>query len=309
MTITQLEYVLAVDKHRHFRKASEECHVSQPTLSMQIQKLEDSLGFVIFDRSKNPIVPTMEGEVFITQARVVTKEFKKLKDIASDPIVGIEGEFKLGVIPTLAPYLVPLFLSRFIKEFPKVDLIIEERTTEEIIDKLDRDELDAGLLVTPLHNNQIVERVLFYEPLYGFISKEHELYHKTQLDFSDLDKDGLWLLQEGHCLRGQVMNLCKKVKGIQHFESGSLETIKNLVAKDSGYTIVPHLDVQDITGARKKMVRPFKHPVPTREVSIAYSRIFYKEKVIDALESTILKVIPKELKSYKNADVEIVPID
>lgn len=309
MTITQLEYILAVDKHRHFRKASEECHVSQPTLSMQIQKLEENLGFVIFDRSKNPIVPTIEGEVFITQARVVTKEFKKLKDIASDPIVGIEGVFKLGVIPTLAPYLVPLFLKKFVQEFPKVDLLIEERTTEEIIEKLDRDELDAALLVTPLHNNQLVERVLFYEPLYGFISKDHELYNKKQLDYSDLDKDGLWLLQEGHCLRGQVLNLCKKVKGLQHFESGSLETIKNLVAKDSGYTIIPHLDMLDITGVRKKMVRSFIPPVPTREVSIAYSRIFYKEKVIDALEQMILKVIPKELKSFKNSDVSIIPID
>lgn len=311
MTITQLEYILAVEKHRHFRKAANECNVSQPTLSMQIQKLEDTLGFIIFDRSKNPVKPTVEGEKFIRQSRVVMREFKKLKDITLDPNAGVIGEFKLGIIPTLAPYIVPLFLSKFSELYPQVELVLEERTTAEIVEMLDKDELDAGILVTPLGNSSLVERVLFYEPFYGFISKEHDLFRKDQLDSEDLEYDGLWLLQEGHCFRGQVLNLCKKVGnsfGHHRFESGSLETLKNLVYKDSGYTLIPHLDMMEISGARKKMVRPFKAPVPTREVSIVYGRNFYKEKIIDALEKVILESLPSELLSYKNKEISIVPI-
>lgn len=310
MTITQLEYVVAVDKHRHFRKASEECHISQPTLSMQIQKLEEVLGFIIFDRSKNPVIPTIEGEKFIKQARVVLREYKKLKDITNDPEAGLSGEFRLGVIPTLAPYLVPLFLNKFASILPNVELVIEERTTNEIITMIERDELDAALLVTPLHNNAIVERVLFYEPFYGFVSKNHELYRKSQLEQSDLNEDGLWLLREGHCFRGQVLSLCSHGgHQNQRFESGSLETLKNLVIKDSGYTLIPHLDMLDITGPKKNLIRAFKSPVPTREVSIVYGRNFYKEKIIDSLEKIILESIPKELKSYKSGEVSIVPID
>jgi len=311
MTITQLEYILAVDKHRHFRKAAEDCHVSQPTLSMQIQKLEDTLGFMVFDRSKNPVVPTVEGEKFIRQSRIVMREFKKLKDITLDPEAGLAGEFRLGVIPTLAPYLVPLFLTKFSEIYPNVELVLEERTTEEIIAMIDKDELDAAILVTPLHDNSLIERVLFYEPFYGFVGKNHDLYRKDQLEAEDLAKEGLWLLQEGHCFRGQVLNLCSRAQlgnGHHRFESGSLETLKNLVFKDSGYTLVPHLDMLDISGPRKKMIRPFKSPVPTREVSIVYGRNFYKEKIIDALEEIILKLIPKELNSFKNKEIEIVPI-
>lgn len=308
MTITQIEYILAVDKFRHFRKAAEACHVSQPTLSMQIQKLEETLGVIIFDRSKNPVIPTVEGEKFIAQARVVIREFKKLDTIIHDPSSGLAGEFKLGVIPTLAPYLIPLFLKKFISEYPQVELKIEERETDEIIKMLERDELDAGILVTPLYNNTVVERVLFYEPFYGFVSPNHELHSKSQLDVGDLSRDGLWILKEGHCFRSQVLNICASGKSdeMHQFESGSLETIKALVTKDSGYTLIPHLDMMELTGAKKKMIRPFKSPVPTREVSIIYSRNFHKEKIIDGLEKVVLDSIPKELKSFKKDDVSIV---
>ncbi len=310
MTITQIEYILAVDKFRHFRKAAEACHVSQPTLSMQIQKLEESLGVIIFDRSKNPVIPTIEGDKFISQARVVIREFKKLDTIVHDPSSGLSGEFKLGVIPTLAPYLIPLFLNKFLKDYPEVELKVEERETDEIIKMLDRDELDAAILVTPLYNNSIVERVVFYEPFYGFVSPTHELDKKTQLEIDDLSRDGLWILKEGHCFRSQVLNICASsgTSDFHQFESGSLETIKSLVAKDSGYTLIPHLDMVELAGMKKKMVRPFKAPVPTREVSIIYSRNFHKEKIIDGLEKVILNSIPKELKSFKKDDVSIVEI-
>ncbi len=310
MTITQLEYILAVDKFRHFRKAAEACHVSQPTLSMQIQKLEETLEVIIFDRSKNPVIPTLEGERFISQARTVLREFKKLESIAHDPSSGLSGEFRLGVIPTLAPYLIPLFLKKFIKEYPSVELKIEERETDEILAMIDKDELDAGVLVTPLYNNSIVERVLFYEPFYGFVSQDHELYHQAQISIDDLSKDGLWILKEGHCFRSQVLNICAGGRGgdVHQFESGSLETIKALVSKDSGYTLIPHLDMLDIAGAKKKMIKPFKSPVPTREVSIVYGRNFHKEKIIDGLEKVIIGCVPTELKSFKKDDVNVVPL-
>ncbi len=310
MTITQLEYILAVDKHRHFRKAAEACHVSQPTLSMQIQKLEENLEVIIFDRSKNPVIPTLEGERFISQARTVLREFKKLESIANDPNAGLSGEFRLGVIPTLAPYLIPLFLKKFVSEYPSVDLKIEERETDEILGMLDKDELDAGILVTPLYNNSIVERVLFYEPFYGFVSQEHDLYHRPQISIDDLSREGLWILKEGHCFRSQVLNICAggRKGDVHQFESGSLETIKALVTKDSGYTLIPHLDMMELTGAKKKMIKPFKNPVPTREVSIVYGRNFHKEKIIDGLEKVVIQSVPTELKSFKKDEVDVVPL-
>ncbi|MDD0854860.1 LysR substrate-binding domain-containing protein [Halobacteriovorax sp. GB3] len=314
MTITQLEYVLAVDKFRHFGKASKACHVTQPTLSMQLQKLEDELGIIIFDRSKSPTLPTMEGAKLIEQARIVLREFNKISDIIQDDGESITGDFKLAVIPTLAPYLLPLFLEPFTRKYPDLNLKIEEAKTEDIIQMLDKDEIDGGLLVTPLHEDRLIERVLFYEPFYVFASKENDLYKKKKVKESDLNLDEIWLLNEGNCLRTQVLNLCSREKeGLGkekniHFESGNLETLKNIVSSGDGFTLLPELATRNLNSNEIKMLRKFSGNTPSREVSLVHGRSFLKERIINALVDEIIHSLPDEVRSLKSNKLEIVEI-
>jgi LysR family transcriptional regulator, hydrogen peroxide-inducible genes activator len=314
MTITQMEYVLAVDEYRHFKRASIACHISQPTLSMQIQKLEDSLNIVIFDRSKSPILPTQEGRIFIDQARIVLNEYNKIDALLKEGNQELSGEFKLAVIPTLAPFLIPLFASKFKSKYPKVRLIIEERKTEEIIDLLASDQIDAGLLVTPLKNDKIIERTLYFEPFSIYASTETPFFNRKKVKESALTMDNIWLLNEGHCFRDQVLNLCQyKAKQKDEdsnlvFQSGNLETLKNMVDLSGGYTILPQMMVDKLSNKDKKKVREFEDPCPIREVSLVHSRIFLKEKIIDALEKEILNKIPEELQTFKKKLHELVEI-
>jgi LysR family hydrogen peroxide-inducible transcriptional activator len=313
MTITQLEYILAVEKYKHFGKAAQACAVTQPTLSMQLQKVEEELGIIIFDRSKNPILTTLEGRQVVEQAKTVLREFKKIFSIVESSKNEIRGDFRLGVIPTLAPYVIPLFAANFVKKYPEVNLKIEEFKTEEMIELLGKDELDAGLLVTPLAGESFIERVLFHEPFFVFASKDHPLLKKTKLKDRDLDINDVWLLNEGHCFRQQVLNLCKLSKDFGHhgnleFESGNLETLKNMVLNSAGYTLLPQLAVLNLSNENKKLVREFLGPVPTREVSLVHNRLFLKEKIITALEESIIEHLPKELSSLKKKDYEIISI-
>jgi LysR family hydrogen peroxide-inducible transcriptional activator len=312
MTLTQLEYALAVNKFRHFGKAAKACHVTQPTLSMQLQKLEDTLGVILFDRSKSPILPTLDGEAVLAQALVVLRESKKIMAIIDSNEQELAGEFRLSVIPTLSPYVLPLFVQDFSKRYPNVKLIIEENKTEDIISLLGSDEIDAGLLVTPLHDDSLIERALFYEPFSIFASPDHKLLKKNKVKDTDLLGEDLWLLNEGHCFRDQVLNICSLERstseGNLQFESGNLETLKNMVLRGKGYTLLPKLASSNLSTAQKKLVREFSKPVPTREISLVYSRTFLKERIIDALEQVILSSIPKDLKSLKTADLEIVEI-
>ena len=314
MTITQLEYVLAVDKYRHFGKAAKACNVTQPTLSMQLQKAEEEMGVIIFDRSKNPILPTDEGTQIITQARLVLREYKKIFSIIDANKGEVRGEFRLGVIPTLAPYVIPLFAGDFVQKHPNVNLTIEEYKTEDIIELLAKDEIDAGLLVTPIIGENFIERVLFHEPFSVFASEGHHLLKKTKVKDKDLDTSDVWLLNEGHCFRQQVLNLCKlsRDNGLHDnlkFESGNLETLKNMVLNSSGYTLLPQLAVLNLSKEDMGHVREFQNPVPTREVSLVHNRIFLKEKIISALEASIIENLPESLTSMKKKNYEIISID
>ena len=314
MTITQLEYVLAVDKYRHFGKADKACNVTQPTLSMQLQKAEEEMGVIIFDRSKNPILPTDEGTQIITQARLVLREYKKIFSIIDANKGEVRGEFRLGVIPTLAPYVIPLFAGDFVQKHPNVNLTIEEYKTEDIIELLAKDEIDAGLLVTPIIGENFIERVLFHEPFSVFASEGHHLLKKTKIKDKDLDTSDVWLLNEGHCFRQQVLNLCKlsRDNGLHDnlkFESGNLETLKNMVLNSSGYTLLPQLAVLNLSKEDMGHVREFQNPVPTREVSLVHNRIFLKEKIISALEASIIENLPESLTSMKKKNYEIISID
>ncbi|MEZ4744333.1 MAG: LysR substrate-binding domain-containing protein [Bdellovibrionota bacterium] len=314
-TITQLEYLIAVDKERHFGKAAKRCHVSQPSLSAQIQKLEDELEVIIFDRSKKPIVVSEIGKEVVEQAKIIISEVKKIKSIATCGNLQAKGEFHLAVIPTIAPYLLPLFLARFSKANPKVNLKVSEEKTEDIIRLLADEEIDAGLLVTPLEDENLIEKHLFYEPFYCYICKDHPFLNRKFVSEDDLTVEGLWLLEEGHCFRNQVLNICspnrgKKVLPNVEFESGDLETLKNLIKRSSGYTLLPELAVNNMSAHEVKgHIRGFKKPIPTREISLVYSHNFYKDSILAALEKTILETLPPQLRTQKRQSFEIIEIN
>ncbi|MDP2386292.1 MAG: hydrogen peroxide-inducible genes activator [Bacteroidota bacterium] len=308
MNLQQFEYIIAVDTYRHFVTAAEKSFVTQATLSMMIKKLEDELEVKIFDRSKQPVVPTEIGMKLIKQAKIIISETKKLKEIIKEETKEISGELRIGIIPTVAPQLLPLFLSSFLKKYSKVKLKISEVTTEQIVQQLQQGILDAGILATPLHKADLLEEPLFYEQFVVYSSKEEKLMKKKYLLAEDIDINRLWLLEEGHCLRAQVVNLCelkKREKEIHQldFESGSIETLKRMVDINGGITILPELAVADLSPKEKKNIRYFKSPAPVREISIVSYRYFVKRKLLEALQAEILKFIPEEMQSTKKKNI------
>ncbi len=308
MNLQHLKYILEVANERHFARAAKKCFVTQPTLSMMIQKLEEELDIKIFDRSKQPVVPTEAGEVIIKQAKVVLQEADKLKEIA-DGIKGeIKGDIKLGIIPTVAPYLLPLFLSSFLKKYPLLKLKIAELTTEQIIEKLKNHQLDAGIMATPLNNDALKEQPVYYEQFVVYASNDERLMKKKYLVASDIDTNHLWLLEEGHCLRSQILNLCELRKqsletGNLEYEAGSIETLKKMVDMNNGITILPELALKELSIRDKKQVRYFKPPVPVREISIVTYRHFVKQRMIDILKNEIIESVPAEMTSNKKKQV------
>ena len=295
MTITQLYYVLAVAENQNFTKAAEKCFVTQPTLSMQIQKLEDQLGVQIFDRSKKPIELTDIGRKIVNQARNIVNESYRIKDIVDQQKGFIGGEFNLGIIPTVMPTLLPMFLKSFIKKHPKVKLKIEELTTDEIIIRIKDGHLDAAIAATPLEDDSIKERVLYFEPFVSYIPKGHRLHTNKKIEVSDLDIDDMLLLEDGHCFKDGVLNLCKAFKNHLddkfQLESGSIETLIKLSNEGLGMTLLPYLHTLDINEKEKENLHFFNEPSPAREVSIIYHKSELKMQIIEALQDVISGII------------------
>ncbi|MGZ0016835.1 LysR substrate-binding domain-containing protein [Yeosuana sp. AK3] len=306
MTITQLYYVLAVAEHQNFTKAAEKCFVTQPTLSMQIQKLEDQLDVLIFDRSKKPIELTEIGRKIVNQAKNIVNESYRIQDIVDQQKGFIGGEFKLGIIPTIMPTLLPMFLKTFIKKHPKVKLKIEELTTDEIISRIKEGHLDAAIAATPLENDTIKERVLYYEPFVSYIPKGHRLHQNKKIDISDLDINDVLLLEDGHCFRDGVINLCKAFKkNIDdnfQIESGSIETLIKLSNEGLGMTLLPYLHTLDIKENEKDNLHYFNDPSPAREVSIIYHKSELKMQIIEALQTVISSIIRGAIV-YQNVQI------
>jgi len=306
MTITQLHYVLAIAEHKNFTKAAEKCFVTQPTLSTQIQKLEDELDVLIFDRSKKPIELTDVGRKIVNQAKNIVDESDRIQDIVDQQKGFIGGEFKLGIIPTIMPTLLPMFLKAFIKKYPKVKLKIEELTTEEIITRINDGHLDAAIAATPLVLESIKERVLYYEPFVGYIPNDHRLSSKKKLETSDLDLDDILLLEDGHCLRDGVINLCKTFKNHAddqfQLESGSIETLIKLSNEGLGMTLLPYLHTMELNEKQKNKLRHFSDPSPAREVSIIYHKNELKMQIIDALHNTISGIIRGAI-AFQNVNI------
>lgn len=295
MTITQLKYVLAVAEHQNFTKAAEKTFVTQPTLSMQIQKLEDELKITIFDRSKKPIVLTEIGKKIVSQAKNIVIEANRMTDIVDQEKGFIGGEFKLGIIPTVMPTLLPMFLRNFINKYPKVKLKIEELTTTSIIKQLKDGYLDAAIAATPLIEQDLKERPLYYEPFVSYIPENHRLANKKAITPQDLDLNDMLLLEDGHCFRDGVINLCKASKEFneEHFtlESGSFETLIKLSNEGLGMTLLPYLHTVEMSDNAKKRFIPFADPKPAREVSIIYPESELKLQIIEALRETIKGVV------------------
>ncbi|MEN8120939.1 MAG: LysR substrate-binding domain-containing protein [Bacteroidota bacterium] len=302
MTLVQFEYIIALNKHRHFVTAAEKCFVTQPTLSMQIQKLEDELGVKIFDRKKQPIEPTVMGEKIIHQAMIVLDNAQKIPEMIDEIKGEIKGELRIGIIPTIASYLVPLFITQTINEYPDLHIQIEELLTDQIVDALSNNELDIGIIATPLGETGIREIPLYYEPFVVFTSKEHRFYQKEKINAHDLTIDDMWLLNEGHCFSSHAINLCgtdqiKTQSLALNYRSGSLESLSKLVEQQYGYTLLPWLALLDMEERKKDLVRDFNSPVPKREVSIVVKESFLKEKVIEVFKNKILENIPQSLKN------------
>jgi LysR family hydrogen peroxide-inducible transcriptional activator len=308
MTITQLEYIVAVDTYKSFVLAADKCFVTQPTLSMQIQKLEDMLGVKIFDRTRQPVVATEVGMEIIAQARIMLAESYKIKEIITDRQKELTGELKIGIIPTIAPYLLPRIIGRFVEKYPQVKLVVWEQNTEQIIQQLKLGVIDCGILSTPLRENSLTEIPVFYENFVAYVSKASKLYKKKNISAEDIDIEELWVLDEGHCMREQVLNICqrrKSTKGFQHFEynTGSVDTLKRMVDQNDGATILPELALDDLSDKNLEKIRYFKSPEPAREVSIVIQRNFLKRRMIEALKNEILHFIPKKLRTKKKKEV------
>jgi LysR family transcriptional regulator, hydrogen peroxide-inducible genes activator len=311
MTFVQLEYVVALQKYRHFAVAAEHCYVTQPTLSMQIQKLESELGIQIFDRSKHPISTTEMGEQLITQAKKILEEKTRMEELIHTQKGTLIGELKIAIIPTLAPYLLPLFIQSFTTNHPHVKLVVSEMTTNNIISRLREGKIDIGILVTPLNDQAITEHVLFYEELVAYVSNKNGAYKKTYVLPQDIDPEKLWLLEEGHCFRSQILNLCELRRASregEHFEyeAGSFETLRRIVELNDGITVLPQLATFDLNKHQQQLIRHFKEPAPMREVSLVVHRDFVKKRLIEVLKREILAGIPEKVKSNKKNNV--IPI-
>lgn len=317
-TLIQLQYALAVQNHRHFGQAARACRVTQPTLSQQLQKLEDEVGIILFDRTKKPILPTPEGERFLGQARNVLREHDKLLHVSKQAKSGeVAGDFCLGVIPTVASCFLPMFVPPFSRRFPHVTLYIEELKTETILNDLANDRLDGAILATPVDGIDFKVHPLYYEPFLAYFAAGHELLKSPYISRSQLDPSEMWLLQDGHCFKDQVLNFCSlplnkesSVSNI-HFQSGSLDTLRQLVHKSEGYTLIPALMALALRRDEQLAhVRPFKAPVPTREIGLMYRRGHWKLGILRAIEDTVTEILPKGVfqerqKTYRVLDVSI----
>ncbi|MBT8187823.1 MAG: LysR family transcriptional regulator [Croceitalea sp.] len=307
MTITQLQYVLAVAEYQNFTLAAEKSFVTQPTLSMQVQKLEDELDVLLFDRSKKPISITEVGKKIVAQAKNIVAEADRIKDIVDQDKGFIGGEFTLGIIPTVMPTLLPMFLPTFVKKYPKVNLIIKEQGTDTLIGNLHDGHLDAAIAATPLEIEFIKERPLYYEPFVGYVPMGHRLANQKELSTADLDMADILLLQDGHCFRDGVINLCKSPKNNkdEHFkiESGSFETLVNLSNEGMGMTLLPYLNTLELDDTKKGNLRHFKKPPPAREISLIYHKSELKIQITEAIKEVIAGIVRGAITFQ---DVEII---
>jgi LysR family hydrogen peroxide-inducible transcriptional activator len=298
MTITQLEYIVALADLKSFSKAADFCCVSQPSLSMQVQKLEDELNMTLFNRKAKPLEPTLEAREIINKARVILSESKSILALTKGWSTQVHGTLAIGVIPTIAPYLMPRFLADFQEKYPELSISVSETTTDNIKHEIAEGRIDIGILVTPLHSN-LIEIPLYYEELFLYSNVWEEDGSKLS---AVLDPTKLWLLEEGHCLSNQINSICN----LNTYQTGSLETIVRMADLGFGQTIIPQMFVDYLDIKLKEKVHSLPKPVPVREVSLVHAKSYSRKAIIQALQTEILAHIPLQWRSI--ADRSIVPI-
>lgn len=302
MTLQQLEYILAVNQFRHFAKAAEYCRVTQPTLSAMIQKLEEELDTRIFDRSQQPVCPTPVGIHIIEQAQNILVQANRIKNIIEEEKHSLTGTFKLGILPTVAPYLLPRFFPQLMKKYPDLDIRIVEMKTNDIKKALQTGEIDAGIVASLAGMEELQQTPLFYEQFFAYVSREDALFNNEVIRTSDLNGEQLWLLDEGHCFRDQLVRFCqmKSARASQlAYHLGSMETFMRMVESGKGVTFIPELAVLQLGDAQKELVRSFAIPCPTRQVVLLTNKNFIRHTLLEVLVKEIKLSVPKEMLSLK----------
>lgn len=302
MTLQQLEYILAVNQFRHFAKAAEYCRVTQPTLSAMIQKLEEELDTRIFDRSQQPICPTPVGILIIEQAQKILVQANRIKNIIEEEKHSLTGTFKLGILPTVAPYLLPRFFPQLMKKYPDLDIRVIEMKTNDIKKALQTGEIDAGIVASLAGMEELQQTPLFYEQFFVYVSRKDILFNSEVIRTSDLNGEQLWLLDEGHCFRDQLVRFCqmKSARASQlAYHLGSMETFMRMVESGKGVTFIPELAVLQLGDIQKELVRPFAIPCPTRQIVMLTNKNFIRHALLEALTKEIKSSIPKEMLSLK----------
>lgn len=308
MTLQQLEYIVTVYRTRHFVKAAEACGVTQPTLSAMIQKLEAELDVKLFERSSQQVMPTAIGKVVVEQAWKVLNRARKLKDIVAEEKKSLMGTFRLGILPTIAPYLLPRFFPSLMRENPALDIRVVEKKTAEIRRAIDRGEIDAAVMVDTGDLDDYALTTLFYEQFLAYVSPSDQLSAKKSIKTSDLSNEFLWLLDEGHCFRDQLVKFCqlKAAKTSQSaYSLGSIETFMRIVENGQGVTFIPELASMQLTSTQKALVRPFAIPIPTREVVMATSKSFVRQSLLDMIAGQIRKSVPEKMLKLNNTEQRI----
>ncbi|RZK50691.1 MAG: hydrogen peroxide-inducible genes activator [Pedobacter sp.] len=307
MTLVQLEYLVAVDTFKSFGLAAEKCFVTQPTLSMQIQKLEEHLNVKLFDRTKKPISPTDIGIQVIAQARIVLNESQRIKEIIESQKQELSGDLKIGVIPTVAPYMLPEVITVMLSKYPKLNISIWEYTTDEIIQNLKSGILDCGILATPLVDNFLTETPLYYEGFVIYLNNTSQIAKKKFLNADDLLLENIWLLNEGHCMRSQVLNICKNIKSSKNpflnYNTGSLETLIRMVNLNGGATLIPEMYLKELSPEDLKKIRRFVNPQPVREIGLVTPKNYIKKRMLSVLKEEILASIPKHMLIANKKDI------
>ena len=308
MTLQQLEYIVAVYRTRHFVKAAEACGVTQPTLSAMIQKLEAELDVKLFKRSSQQVMPTAIGKVVVEQAWKVLNRARKLKDIVAEEKKSLTGTFRLGILPTIAPYLLPRFFPRLMRENSSLEIRVVEMKTADIRRAIDRGEIDAAVMVDTGDLDDYALTTLFYEQFLAYVSPSDQLSAKKSIKTSDLSNELLWLLDEGHCFRDQLVKYCqlKAAKTSQSaYSLGSIETFMRIVENGQGMTFIPELATMQLTPTQKELVRPFAIPIPTREVVMATSKAFVRQSLLNMIVGQIRKSVPEKMLKLNNTEQRI----
>ena len=296
MTLQQLEYIVALDKFRHFIRAAEFCNVTQSTLSSMTQKLEDELDIIIFDRTRHPIFPTEMGQKVISQARIVLADAEKIKEMILTEQQQEKGKVSIGVIPTVAPYILPKLFNILKKDYPKISVKASEAMTSTLVRKLELSEIDMALMATPIENENLFEIPVYYEKFLAYISPEEAISSLKEIDADKMPTEHMWLLQEGHCLRNQVLNICnRKSENRTIYEAGSIDTLIKIVDTNGGYTIIPELHKSFLSSLQLSRIRKIINPEPVREISLVIRKDYVKERLLNIISESIQKIIPEPM--------------